>query len=285
MIQSVVVSAGAIGETYHFDFWLPAVPPPPRYTDSRFVKRGFSRPYALRNATLISVLAYAGLRPHEAVAELRWEGIGEDFIQVYSSKTKRSRTVPALIKPLMADLAAWKKATTASTAAKALVFPDKHGEPWSKTAQGNFRNREFKPRAPEGARIYDLRHGYASLLIREGVDPAEVAERMGHSLTMTTAHLAGGDTLRQLSGRQISRDRTATPSRVISEAPASADSDGRRRHQRMVCALPSFAHHRKKRRTGPVPEGAGPSALPGRGECVGRLVEALFSADRGACSE
>jgi site-specific recombinase XerD len=33
-----------------------------------------------------------------------------------------------------------------------------------------------------------LRHGYASLLIREGIDPEEVAERMGHSLTMTTAH-------------------------------------------------------------------------------------------------
>jgi integrase len=144
-------------------------------------------PHALRNATLVSVLAYAGLRPSEAVGELRWEGIGSDFIQVRASKTGKSRTIPQLIKPLMADLEAWHEASE-STAAKALVFPDEHGQPWSKNALGNWRIRIFQPSAPEGARPYDLRHGYASLLIREGVELTEVAERMGHSLTMTSTH-------------------------------------------------------------------------------------------------
>jgi integrase len=146
-------------------------------------------PHALRNATLISVLAYAGLRPSEALHELCWQGVGDDYLQVRAGKTGRSRTIPELIKPLLGDLAAWREASR-STAAKALVFPDDDGGAWGRTALGNWRNREFKPRAPEGARIYDLRHGYASLLIREGVDPAEVAARMGHSLTMTTAHYA-----------------------------------------------------------------------------------------------
>jgi integrase len=146
-------------------------------------------PNALRNATLVSVLAYAGLRPAEAVGELRWEGVGSDYLQIRAAKTGKSRTVPDLIQPLMDDLAEWRKASK-STAAKALVFPDENGEPWSKNYYGQWRSRMFQPPAPDGARVYDLRHGYASLLIREGVDLTEVADRMGHSPTMTTTHYA-----------------------------------------------------------------------------------------------
>jgi len=96
--------------------------------------------------------------------------------------------VPDLIQPLMDDLAEWRKAS--SKAAKALVFPDENGEAWSKNYYGQWRSRSFNPAAPTGARVYDLRHGYASLLIREGVDLTEVADRMGHSPTMTTTHYA-----------------------------------------------------------------------------------------------
>ncbi|MGZ4367096.1 MAG: tyrosine-type recombinase/integrase, partial [Gaiellaceae bacterium] len=34
----------------------------------------------------------------------------------------------------------------------------------------------------ESPRPYDLRHSLASLLFAEGMNPAEIAERMGHSL-------------------------------------------------------------------------------------------------------
>src|SRR5207249_12340047 len=97
--------------------------------------------------------------------------------------------VPELIKPLRDDLKAWKAAAK-RTSANDLVFPSDDGKAFSKTAYGNWRNRVFLPAAPEGSRIYDLRHGYASLLIREGVDLTEVADRLGHSPTMTTAHYA-----------------------------------------------------------------------------------------------
>jgi integrase len=147
-------------------------------------------PHALRDATLVSVLAYAGLRPGEALG-LAWENINKDSIRVERgvsggklrpTKTGDRRTVPSLIKPLMADLAAWRKASKRS--GKSIVFPGEDGKPWSVTAYGNWRNRTWKACAPDGYVIYDLRHGYSLLLAREGVDDRDAARRMGHSTTM-----------------------------------------------------------------------------------------------------
>ena len=45
-----------------------------------------------RDATLVSLLAYAGVRPGEALA-LRWADIGERTVSVYASKTRSERTV------------------------------------------------------------------------------------------------------------------------------------------------------------------------------------------------
>jgi integrase len=53
-------------------------------------------------------------------------------------------------------------------------------------ADRNSRKRFFTPAARavglEKPRPYDLRHSLASLLFAEGVNPAEIAETMGHSL-------------------------------------------------------------------------------------------------------
>ena len=152
------------------------------------------KPHGLRDATLVAVLAYAGLRPGEALA-LTWAHIGKDSIRVEHAnkdgnigrtKTSERRTVPKLIKPLRDDLAKWRKASDPK--AGALVFPDDEGDPWTRWGLANWRRRSFKPNAPAKARPYDLRHGYASLLGREGIDTAEIARRMGHSPTMTTQH-------------------------------------------------------------------------------------------------
>lgn len=68
-----------------------------------------------RDATLISVLAYAGLRPGEALA-LRWEDVRERTLlveralslgEVKTTKTGEARTV-RLLAPLAQDLAAWR---------------------------------------------------------------------------------------------------------------------------------------------------------------------------------
>lgn len=144
-------------------------------------------PNKLRDATLVSVMAYAGLRPIEA-HRLTWDCVNGTSLRVVEGKTG-SRNVPKLIKPLLDDLAAWKKASKGS--GKALVFPGEDGGEFSSTARGNWRNRIFAPNATEGATPYSLRHGYSLLLAREGVDDRDAARRMGHTTAMHAQHYDG----------------------------------------------------------------------------------------------
>jgi integrase len=141
--------------------------------------------HALRDATLVSVLGYAGLRPGEAL-RLTWENVGIDQLRILTTKTGKPRTVPKLIAPLMADLAAWREASEDSPSA--LVFPGDDGKPWTVTAYGNWRNRAWKECAPEANVIYDLRHGYSLSLAREGVQVSDAAKRMGHRPTTHLQH-------------------------------------------------------------------------------------------------
>jgi integrase len=151
-----------------------------------------------RDATLISVLAYAGLRPGEALA-LQWRDIRDQTILVEravslgeekDTKTAAHRTV-RLLAPLAADLRAWRL-RSGRPAGQALVFPSASGAVWSQPAYQSWRRRAFK-RALDGAGIeharpYDLRHSFASLLIHEGRSVIYVARQLGHDarLTLTT---------------------------------------------------------------------------------------------------
>jgi integrase len=154
------------------------------------------------DATLVAVLAYAGLRPGEALG-LRWHDIGERTILVErsvafgklkSTKTGKTRTV-RLLPPLAHTLHAWR-ATTDRSEATDLVFPGPDGAPWNLDRVNNWRGRIFadatKAAGISGARPYDLRHSYISLLIAQGATVVEVAQQAGHSPTMalsTYAHL------------------------------------------------------------------------------------------------
>jgi integrase len=50
----------------------------------------------------------------------------------------------------------------------------------------NWRRRVYRPAAEAlglaSVKPYNLRHSCASLMFAEGVNPAEIAEQMGHSL-------------------------------------------------------------------------------------------------------
>jgi len=132
-----------------------------------------------RDATLISVLAYAGLRPGEALA-LQWRDIREQTILVEravslgeekDTKTAAHRTV-RLLPPLAADLREWRL-RSGRPADKALFFPSATGTVWSQPAYQSWRRRAFK-RSLDGAgvehaRPYDLRHSYAAALSRGSV--------------------------------------------------------------------------------------------------------------------
>jgi integrase len=149
----------------------------------------------LADATLISILAYAGLRPGEALA-LRWDDIRSDVIhvtratslgQITTTKTGRSRAV-RLLKPLADDLAALH-AAAANPAPDALLFPNHAGAPWNDHDYRNWRRRRFNHAAHAAAvpidRPYDLRHAFVSLLINEGRTIISIANQAGHAPTMT----------------------------------------------------------------------------------------------------
>ena len=148
---------------------------------------------APRDATLISVLAYAGIRPGEALA-LQWRDIREQTIlaeravslgQAKDTKTAAHRTV-RLLPPLAADLRKWRL-QSGRPAAKALIFPS--ATVWSQPEYQSWRRRAFK-RSLDGptvehARPYDLRHSYASLLLHEGRSVIYVARQLGHDARLT----------------------------------------------------------------------------------------------------
>ena len=156
----------------------------------------------LRDATLVSVLAYAGLRPGEALA-LTWSHVRNRTLLVEAAvsvgvvgetKTRCRRTV-RLLPPLGADLAEWRLCAGRAQE-DVLVFPGHDGQPWSPAAYKNWRRRNFEPAIAAaglaGARPYDLRHSFVSLLIAEGHNVVEVVRQAGHSPKMaldTYAHV------------------------------------------------------------------------------------------------
>ena len=107
--------------------------PPSRVEGLRAAARQRRR-HGERDAALISVLAYAGLRPQEAMA-LRWGDVRDRTLLidkgadgqggVKSTKNRQSRTV-ALLGPLAHDLAEWRL-RSGRPADEALVYPNLQG--------------------------------------------------------------------------------------------------------------------------------------------------------------
>jgi integrase len=140
------------------------------------------------DAILVCTLAYAGLRPEEALA-LRWEDIGEQTINVQRAvvlgrakptKTRRARHVD-LLPALHADLHAVRDLTDAKP--RDLLWSYKRGL-WADHHYRNWRSRVYKPLALQAGLIdtrpYTLRHSFASLLIASGRTLVEVAAQLGH---------------------------------------------------------------------------------------------------------
>jgi len=151
-----------------------------------------------RDRMLISLLAYSGLRPGEALG-LRWSDVRDrrtilvqraiSVGEIKAGKTGE-RTV-RLLSPLASDLREWDL-RSGRPAGKALIFPSRDGGPWTDPAYQSWRRRAFARAITAAginhARPYDLRHSYASLLLYEGRSVIYVARQLGHDarLTLTT---------------------------------------------------------------------------------------------------
>jgi integrase len=151
-------------------------------------------PVGLRDATMISVLAYAGPRPGEQLA-LRWSHVQRRLLRFYAPKTTRERTV-RILAPLAEDLAEYC-AACGNPDDSSLVFPRIDGTEWVETDWRNWRADVFYAARdavglPAELVPYDLRHSFVSLLLAEGQSVLEVARQAGHSpqtCLRTYAHL------------------------------------------------------------------------------------------------
>jgi integrase len=140
-----------------------------------------------RDAVLVSLLAYAGVRPGEARA-LRWGHVYDRTLVVAAAKTRRRRSV-RLLGPLREDLLEWRLAS-GRPADEAPVIPrPSDGGVMSAKSFNVWRGSVFVPAlAAAGlahARPYDLRHSFASLLLHEGRSVVYVAKQLGHSAALT----------------------------------------------------------------------------------------------------
>ena len=172
------------------------------------------RQLPLGDATLVSVIAYAGLRCPEEVLALEWRHVGERTLLVEQRNIdgeivpgQKVRGAPPrsveLVSPLQQDLAEWRL-RCGRPGHDELVFPRFDKKPWHRHNWNNWRPRVWKP-ALERAGVpyvppYDLRHAFASLQIRAGVSVPELAEQLGHSPQMTLSTYT--HVIRELRGTQ-----------------------------------------------------------------------------------
>jgi integrase len=154
-----------------------------------------------RDAVIVSLLAYAGLRPGELRA-LRHGDIHDNTLHVQRAADEDGAIKPTknnqkrvirLLSPLAHDLREYRLAT-GRPSDSALVLAD-HDRPWDKTSWQMWRADRWVPACRAAGfdpipRPYDLRHSFASLLLAEGRQPLFVARQLGHSLAVLLATYA-----------------------------------------------------------------------------------------------
>jgi integrase len=174
---------------------------------------------AATDAALLSLLAYAGLRPEEALA-LEWRHVRRDTLLVEQKNVdgriivgqkvigRAARTVD-LLAALRGDLREYRLAAGRPVDSE-LIFPRADGDAWRDYDYRNWRRRVYQPATVAagvatleqqretvlvdgqrrrrlrtkyaGPRPYDLRHSFASLLIHEGrLSVVELAHQLGNS--------------------------------------------------------------------------------------------------------
>ncbi|HEX8157851.1 MAG TPA: site-specific integrase [Solirubrobacteraceae bacterium] len=108
----------------------------------------------VRDATLVSLLAYAGVRPQEAVA-LRWRNVRKNTLlieqavadgELKGQKTNRPPRTVTLLAPLREDLADWRTEQQPDSD-EVFLFPSADGRPWREYDWRNWRRRSFRPAA------------------------------------------------------------------------------------------------------------------------------------------
>jgi len=216
------------------------------------------RRHGLRDATLVSVLAYAGLRPEEALA-LEWRHLHESTILIEQKcvdgkilpgqkTTRPPRSIP-LLSMLRADLREYQLASGRS---QGLIFLAAGGTAWRPSDWNDWRSRAWQPacaaiglatiihtatdgkrktrRTYRGPVPYHLRHSFASLLIHEGQHSlVQISDWLGHSTATLLANYA--HVIADVAGRSLLPSEHAIKTARASQLPRtrsnSTGPDGR----------------------------------------------------------
>jgi integrase len=102
-------------------------------------------------------------------------------------KSRRQLPLPVLAVSALKVHQACQREGGVSSLPSAWVFPSKAGtltEP--RNVVRAFKRLLAKAGLPSATRLYDLRHGFASLLLAAGEHPKVVADLLGHSTTRLT---------------------------------------------------------------------------------------------------
>lgn len=194
------------------------------------------------SACLVSLMAYAGLRPQEALA-LQFRDVGKSVItvdkaikmgdsgtEIGPTKTRRKRAVPVV--PVLADdIAVWRTIRGDPGDGEPLFATERGG--WTLPMYRNWRYRIWRPAVqalaasdPENlswlakVRPYDCRGSFVSLHLRGGVPAIDVAKYAGHSPAVMFNHYA--EVIEELAGQaQLPADEQIRRARaVVSEEAA-----------------------------------------------------------------
>jgi integrase len=143
---------------------------------------------------LVVFAAATGLRPGEWLA-LEWRDVDREQRVVYVRRSYRNGRVK--YPKTEASMRAVPLQARALAALDAL--PREHGELVFPASDGghfdlhNFRNRYWQPAQEAAAieprrRVYDLRHTFATFVLRAGISTFDLSRYMGASLTMIDRH-------------------------------------------------------------------------------------------------
>jgi integrase len=147
-----------------------------------------------RDQTLVSLLAYGGLRPGEAYGA-RWGDLSERTLYIPARKTAAERYLK-LVAPLAQDLAEWRMACGRPGDRELIFAPTTARNSGGESVWANWVKRVYIPAAREAGvtgdmRAYRLRGSFVSLMLWEGQSLTRVAEWAGHSVATLARHYAG----------------------------------------------------------------------------------------------